>query len=77
MVIIWPWNLAVYQALALPAEDTVQLPLEAVLVFLGGLFLGALGMFYWYKNAKRGAAADAVRMIEDAKKEIEKIRNRH
>ncbi len=74
MVIIWPWNLAVYLALALPAEDTVQLPLQAVLVFLGGLFLGALGMFYWYKNAKRGAAADAVRMIEDAKKEIERLK---
>jgi ribonuclease Y len=74
MLFIWPVEVTGWMALALPEEGSVQLPLHAVVVFLGGFMLGGIAMFWYYKNQKRGAAAEAVRIIEDAEKEISKQR---
>ena len=75
MAISWPQIMTQWVALLQPAEgEGGVLPIQTILVFLAGLFLGAIGIIYYFKSIKKSAAAEAARMREDAKKDIEKDR---
>ncbi len=74
MYCFWPKQAAQIIALALPEEGSATvLPMQTVLVFIAGLFLGAVFIIWYYRSMKKNAASEASRMIGDAKKEIERL----
>jgi len=72
----WLIQHLVYPAIALPEDETgsaAVLPMSSIWVFIVGLVLGAGLIYIWNRQLKSSAFAEAQRMKDDAKREIEKL----